>query len=639
MRQLHSDSSQNQWAGVDIKNGTVVQEFWREKGILHINVKELIAATETVKCLAKKFRNCPPVSGQFSGIFIPKKGWGKTSPFKSNHEGFLALVPEKENSNHCRIGTLSPGSSRFLVKKTFGQGGLYHGQPIVPFSEKKLEKSHQTHHRHVCLPWQSPTKNFCFKTTPLGSQQARCLKLSPLGLNRNLCKPPMENYFKLAAKVVGKPPPKMSDGHPPLGWCTMVAPTSKTAVPPHPSICNTSLSRDVQKLPGGIYATTQVAPSLHSVIRKTLEGKQISPEDIDLYLKEQKSIARYDSAFKLLWAICIEKDLPLEDLSIYQLASQIVYLNKFSPSQARNAYSAMLLIPGWDQLRFCPLLHQCKRNWNYSQAKYSTFWDAEDVLQKVALAPLNWKSIEEVRNRLIIVCRLLNLYRSVDLARTWRCQSSVGKQFYVLTQRKNQKKPQWEALIAIPDHPAICPVTLMKHYVQMTAHQVPSGSILLRQLKPPYAPLSNNTVGSITRNILTKFGVPTSFWGPHSTRGAGVQLYKKLGLTSEEVCEVGKWKNVTAFTAHYSRLGASQKASQKISHLVHKVSPIQRAESDWSSIPLTKEKGRRDQEDEAQSIGETRFLLPAVLCIFMAFFPSRPLSLFLPAVGGIAPRI
>ena len=28
LRKLHSDSSQNQWAGVDIINGTVVQEFW-----------------------------------------------------------------------------------------------------------------------------------------------------------------------------------------------------------------------------------------------------------------------------------------------------------------------------------------------------------------------------------------------------------------------------------------------------------------------------------------------------------------------------------------------------------------------------------------------------------------------------------
>jgi hypothetical protein len=347
-----------------------------------------------------------------------------------------------------------------------------------------------------------------------------------------------------------------------------------------------------------------MAPSLHSVIRKTLEAKQISAEDIDSYLKDLKSIQRYDSAFKTLWAICFEKRLPLDTITIYQLASQILYLNQFSPSQARNAYSAMLLIPGWDQLRFCPLLHTCKRTWNTSQAKYSTFWDAENVLKKLCLQPLNWQSIQAVRDRLILACRLLNLFRSVDLARTWRCHSSIGDQFYILTQRKNQKKPQWEALLRVPGQPVICPVTLIKHYVAMTAHQAPSGSLLLRQIKPPYAPLSNNTVGSITRNLLQQFGIPTSFWGPHSTRGAGVQLYKKLGLSSEEVCEIGKWKNINAFTAHYSRLGASEKASLHIGQLVHKVSPIQSVESDWSSTPRTQELGGRDQEDETQSVGE-----------------------------------
>jgi hypothetical protein len=233
------------------------------------------------------------------------------------------------------------------------------------------------------------------------------------------------------------------------------------------------------------------------------------------------------------------------------------------------------------------------------------------VLKKLSAEPLKWTSIEEVRNRLVIICRLLNLFRSVDLARTYRCQSQVGNTVYVLTQRKNQKKPHWEALIKVPGAPSICPVTLMNHYVAMTASHVPSGSLLLRQLKPPYAPLSNNTVGSITKKSLIKFGIDTSFWGPHSTRGAGVQLYKNLGLNSEEVCEVGKWKNLNAFTAHYSRLGASTKASQKIGHLVHTVSPMYSAESDWSSTPRRTDMGGMDQEDEAQSIGEPT--LPTLL--------------------------
>ena len=57
IRELHSDSTQEAWAGVDVTSGQIVQEFWREKHHLHINVKELEAAINTVQSLAKPGEN------------------------------------------------------------------------------------------------------------------------------------------------------------------------------------------------------------------------------------------------------------------------------------------------------------------------------------------------------------------------------------------------------------------------------------------------------------------------------------------------------------------------------------------------------------------------------------------------------
>ena len=53
-RELHSDSSQKPWARVDVTTRKLVQEFWRDKRGLHINVKELEAAINTVQSLANK---------------------------------------------------------------------------------------------------------------------------------------------------------------------------------------------------------------------------------------------------------------------------------------------------------------------------------------------------------------------------------------------------------------------------------------------------------------------------------------------------------------------------------------------------------------------------------------------------------
>ena len=62
-------------------------------------------------------------------------------------------------------------------------------------------------------------------------------------------------------------------------------------------------------------------------------------------------------------------------------------------------------------------------------------------------------------------------------------------------------------------------------------------------------------------------------------------MYKKLGLSSEEVCEIGKWQNSQAFSAHYLRLGASRVAAARLHDLLHTVSPEGSAEPEWSRTP------------------------------------------------------
>ena len=103
-------------------------------------------------------------------------------------------------------------------------------------------------------------------------------------------------------------------------------------------------------------------------------------------------------------------------------------------------------------------------------------------------------------------------------------------------------------------------------------------------LKPPFRPLAASSIGRITQNYLKKLGVPMGIFGPHSTRGAGVKMFKNLGLSSEVVCEVGGWKNPTAFSAHYLRLDAAQSAGDKVNDsLVHRVPPYEGVEQERSS--------------------------------------------------------
>ena len=91
-------------------------------------------------------------------------------------------------------------------------------------------------------------------------------------------------------------------------------------------------------------------------------------------------------------------------------------------------------------------------------------------------------------------------------------------------------------------------------------------------------------------------------------------MYKKLGLSSEEVSEIGKWKSTGAFTTHYLRVGASQKASTKLnSLLVHSASSGGSAAPDQSRTPGTKrDTGGSDWEGEAQSPDEATLPTPGL---------------------------
>ena len=79
-------------------------------------------------------------------------------------------------------------------------------------------------------------------------------------------------------------------------------------------------------------------------------------------------------------------------------------------------------------------------------------------------------------------------------------------------------------------------------------------------------------------------------------------------MTSEEVCEIGKWKTSNAFRSHYLRLGASKTVSGRVSNFVHTVSPGCSVDPDQSRTPARPPEPRgSDWEGEAQSIGATRF--------------------------------
>ena len=88
-------------------------------------------------------------------------------------------------------------------------------------------------------------------------------------------------------------------------------------------VFHTPISRDVPKLPRAVYAASKVAPSLCVVVRKLLEEQQATNEAIKDFLERNKSISRYESAFKLLWGILKVSGIDPLKASLMQVASAL----------------------------------------------------------------------------------------------------------------------------------------------------------------------------------------------------------------------------------------------------------------------------------------------------------------------------
>jgi hypothetical protein len=170
-------------------------------------------------------------------------------------------------------------------------------------------------------------------------------------------------------------------------------------------------------------------------------------------------------------------------------------------------------------LRFVPLIKACKKEWNTSVAKYADFWDAKAILQKLLCEPLHWQDAQQVRNRAIILLRLLHLCRSIDLARSWRRQSHHQGSLWWWLQRKGARRPAFEKLMdfssTVPSLQRICPTAVLVQYVMLTSSLAKPGGKLFLSLNPPLCTtVCIHNWGDNKTYPPTPGGAHVSVWGP-----------------------------------------------------------------------------------------------------------------------------
>ena len=141
-------------------------------------------------------------------------------------------------------------------------------------------------------------------------------------------------------------------------------------------------------------------PSLRELYVEAYAQRGLSTVDIERLAQnwQQKTRQRYESGWNHFLAVAVHpgrlraslRDF-LHDLQSTPLCQVVAWLAEVcdaaSGSVARNAYSALLLLPCCHQLRYEPTMTPLKRRWNKNSQRYDEFYDIEPLLQKMLDAP------------------------------------------------------------------------------------------------------------------------------------------------------------------------------------------------------------------------------------------------------------
>jgi hypothetical protein len=295
----------------------------------------------------KKWRNGGIKRRQSSNILLLEQGGGQKKPLQQNAQTLLGLADEQKYHAPCKMGAIRPmlgGPPQQVVAR---QGGLLTGPPPVSMDTKFFLKKYRVKNRFIRLARQQKIKKVCKQMATLAGSRGKCAPDPPGQVGGGvICQPPLVHYPKISPKTSGVPPGPCFDGRPLLGFSHMVAPINKNESARDPLPENQPLSGDVLKLLGGKNATPSVAPPLPDLLRQILEGRKIQNKTIDDFLARNKSLKRYSSSFQMLWGVLERGGVYPPEATSDEIADAIIQIFKYSPAQARNAYSAVLLLPG-----------------------------------------------------------------------------------------------------------------------------------------------------------------------------------------------------------------------------------------------------------------------------------------------------
>ena len=117
--------------------------------------------------------------------------------------------------------------------------------------------------------------------------------------------------------------------------------------------------------------------------------------------------------------------------------------------------------------------------------------------------------------------------------------------------KNDSKRSGFVIDIAPSSEPNLCPVNVMKCYLDRTSNfRKPNGPVFI-SLKHPYGALSSQAITNISNEAISVVGLPRDTFSAKCFRPSGATKAVSEGFHPNIVQKVGRWKTTSVFFQRY----------------------------------------------------------------------------------------
>lgn len=304
-------------------------------------------------------------------------------------------------------------------------------------------------------------------------------------------------------------------------------------------------------------------------IRQALRERGLSEDTISLIMSSWRKSTRsqYNTYINKWIKFCHDSHRDVCSPSVEGLLEflNLLYtkgLRYSAINTARSAMSSFASVMVNESLGTNPLvirlLRGVARN-RPSLPRYQSIWDVGQVLTyfKKQLF-VQYLPLYELTLRTVMLVALVSAQRCQSLHMLSLNNMTITNTQYCFTITGDYKQAKTGSdtlkivLPAYPDDIRLCVFTTLNEYVTRTADLRHDDQLFISTVKP-YRAVSRDTIARWIKSILTRAGVDTSIFKPHSTRSASVSTALRNGADLQTILNAAGWSNETTFANYYNK--------------------------------------------------------------------------------------